>query len=324
MSSSFSSAPAPARSTSVPPVEVSSTAAQTAGCATSVPADSHSAAGKRKRNQDSDDDAAERLRVFKALKHAGQPEPVKILEMNVMIDKVPTSWSKPARRGKKPFQNCRVTDTEKPGDINNTTVAYDLLSDYPSAISRKYTGPRVCKGDSFGERDITMMKHRLGISHIITKGTSVAGKPIHVDKLAKVSTALGRELLKCLGSEGVKQGKLGDKQGWDRALRRLIKVSELLPENTKKVLSYYSSILEDTPNAGESRVTVRKISIENEEWNQERRWMWHALEVVCQDLVTSQRSSAKEAVSLMAEFLGDDANAWFRKDSGSEARHPQQ
>jgi hypothetical protein len=307
------SSSAPARSTSTPPT--SSSAIETTGRAASVPAEPRSAAGKRKRSQN-DDGAAERLRAFKALK--------KDLEMNVMIDKITTPWTKPARRGKKPFQNCRVDDNEKPGDINNSTVAYDLSSDYPTVKSRKYTGPRVCKGDSFGERDIAMMKHRLGISNIITKGTTAAGKPIHVDKLSKVSTAFGRELLRCLGAEGVKQGKLSDKQGWDRALRRLINVSELLPENTKKVLSSYSSIMVDTPLAGQSMVTKRKIPIEHEEWDQERRWMWHALEVVCQDLVTSQRASAKEAKALMTEFLEDDANAWFRKDSPPTARHPQQ
>ena len=60
--------------------------------------------------------------------------------------------------------------------------------------------------------------------------------------MAKVSIALGRELLKCLGVEDVKEGKSSNRLGWECALRRLIKVSEVLSPSTIAVLAHHSSI----------------------------------------------------------------------------------
>src|SRR5690606_9510317 len=125
-----------------------------------------------------------------------------------MADQVDVRWTKPAPRGKKAHRNCRVNEDEEDGDINNTTTAYDLLTDYPVKLSRSYTGPRNCKGNSFGERDVSMMKERLGISKMVATGRVRDGQPIRVDSMAKVSIALGRELLKCLGAEDVKEGSL--------------------------------------------------------------------------------------------------------------------
>ena len=182
-------------------------------------------------------------------------------DMNIMINKVDVPWSKPAPRGEKVYRNCLVDENEKEDDIKNTTTAYDLLSDYPVKFSRSYTGPRNCKGNSFGERDVSMMKERLGIAKIIATGRARAGVPIRVDSMGKVSIALGRELLRCLGAEDVKEGKSSNKPGWDRALRRLIKTSEVLPPSTKSVLARYSSILRNQLSNGP---TCLEIAIEDE------------------------------------------------------------
>ena len=131
--------------------------------------------------------------------------------MNMMIPKVDISWTKPTSRGKKPLENCHYDDHEKPSDINNSTCTYNMISDHSSIMSTKYYRNRVCKRESFGECDIVMMKHRLGISHIVRTGTKSNGQPININKLTVASIALQRELLRCLGSEGAMGGKSDNK-----------------------------------------------------------------------------------------------------------------
>lgn len=213
-----------------------------------------------------------------------------------------------------------MDDDEQPGDIRTKDVAYDLLTDYPTILSTSYTGPRECRGNSFGERDIAMMKERLGISAMENRGNDASGRKKNIDRLAKVVLAFGRELWSCMGAESVKEGKQQDRQGWERALRRLVKVSKFLPPMTKRILSKHSSILEDA--VGDTGKVKRRIPIEDEKWDQERRWMWHALELVCQDLATSHRTSIREAEKAVQQHWADSNQDWFMDRGGLHPQDP--
>src|SRR5690606_23503936 len=194
------------------------------------------------------------------------------------------------------YQNCCCDDDEEPGQIRSSMVAYDLVTDYPTRLSTDYcgvhtNGPRGGKLTSFGERNVSMMKERLGIGRF---SRSTLDAVTGTDQLAKCSKALQKELFMCHGEEGAQGQKSNDRQGWERSLRRLVRTSQILPDGTKAILARHSSIMEDSVAAGEGRVRNRRIAIENEQWDQQRRWMWHALDQVCVELYNSAESSKKK------------------------------
>ena len=92
-----------------------------------------------------------------------------------------------------------------------------------------------------------------------------------VDELAAVGHAFGRELAKVISQHGVKT-KAENKEKWRVVLRDLAARSKVLLKGVKETLLRY---------------TGPGINPEDKLWDQERRWLWHAFDHICSQLLLS-------------------------------------
>ena len=106
-----------------------------------------------------------------------------------------------------------MTGDEDEPAVSLASIKYDQKSDYPAGISKNYTGKRKLKSDSFPERNVSLMKARLGISKMVWKRSRGSKKSwVHIDELASANVALSKELLRALGKHDC-SNKLANRKG---------------------------------------------------------------------------------------------------------------
>ena len=184
--------------------------------------------------------------------------------------------------------------------INSSKVRYNLKSDYPWGRSTNYTGNRSRTKDSFPERNISWMKARLGLGKC--RWTQQTYEYTAADQYQIVGAAFSKELHRALGKHRVER-KNENRVGWELALRELAKGSKILSRPVKEILLRYTSF--STGYSGPP------IEPKHELWDQERRWMWHALDLVCMKIVDNDRKSAADAVKKAVALRNEPGNEWF-------------
>lgn len=191
--------------------------------------------------------------------------------------------------------------------INSAKVRYNLLSDYPWGISVNYTGTRARTRGAFPERNISWMKARLGLGKCQWKMQTYEWVPS--DQYQIVGAAFSKELFKLLGKHHC-EGKTQNRPGWEAALRELAKTSRLLSKPVKDILLRYTS--------SSIGYTGPVIPLGDELWDQARRWMWHALDLVCQKIVDNDRKSMADAVKKAVALRREVGNEWFNDPDNHE------
>jgi hypothetical protein len=183
-------------------------------------------------------------------------------------------------------------DEEALNAIVSSEIKYDRKLDYPRGKSRSYTGKRKAKGGQYPEpHSIASMKARLGIGRMIRKPRAKA----MVDELALVGSSFCKELMYVLGKHQVKD-RASNSAGWRVALRELARDSTILQKGVRDILTRY---------------TGANIEPDKEFWDQERRWMWHAYEYVCMQMVSNEQDSFRKGTRMMEDFIAENGNEYF-------------
>lgn len=194
-----------------------------------------------------------------------------------------------------------------------TGIRYDRLANYPMGKSTNYLGLRKYKNGAFPEfHSISAAKRRLGLCKMgrAFKLQPPPGKsdpnitePLYDIKAEDEMEVIGRQFVREACREFSRLGvERKEDESYQRALRRIASSSTMLPLGVRKILNPYSSTDESA------------VKIEDEMWDQMRRWLWHAFDAVCMDALAKHRKAEKDAKEKRAQLDQEPGYEWFLTD----------
>ena len=226
---------------------------------------------------------------------------------------------------------------EPTGSLTSGKIRYNRRTDYPRGYTRTLLAGRLGKHDALPESSSTMaFKERLGIGLQEMKRVRAANGEVkfnNIDRNAKISNALSRELSYALGrhnilpeDDSLRFNLQSDLRRWYGALRDLAARTRVLPPRVKAVLSTIDppvDLTEDLPMK-----SLRPGDWEWDEWFfQDKRWLHHAWDRVCRELYKRNLAAIKDAVTAAKQYWREEGNEWFLyvpngENDGNTPRHP--